>query len=94
MKNNVFISGKSIFYDMQKYSYLLLIGAAIIIGISALIFRKIKNRSVKIGRHEELKRIDMLEKEAQTRYFREKTINKEEYNRLMDNYGKARRKLG
>ncbi len=94
LKNDIFISGKSVFYDIQKYSHFLLIGAVIIIITCFVIFGKIKERNAKSGKREELKKLDMLEKMAQIKYFREKTINKEEYNRLMENYSKARRKLG
>ncbi|MCH7902659.1 hypothetical protein IIC68_02815 [archaeon] len=90
---SVFVSGKSFFYGIEENATSLIIVAIILIIGGTLIATQLKKKAVKKGKASKLKDLDQLEKHAQTMYFQEKSINKEEYNNLIDKYKKQRREL-
>lgn len=90
---SVFVSGKSFFYGIEENASSLIIGAIILIIVGTFIATQLKTKASKTGKINKLKEIDELEKQAQIMYLRNKTINKKEYNNLMEKYNKQRREL-
>jgi len=92
-RKNVFVSGKDFFSGVEITQE---IGIALLLGLIVLgvIGVKLKEKSEKKGKKDRLAELDNLEKTAQKMYLREKTINKKEYNKLMEKYNKQRRELG
>lgn len=90
---SLFISGKSFFYGIEENASSLIIAAIILIIVGAFVARKMKVKASKTGKTNKLKELEELEKRAQEMYFHEKSINKEEYNNLIDKYKNQRREM-
>ena len=92
-EKTVFVAGKSSFSGFEENfpAFLAGIGAAIIIVTAAAVL--LRKRRGKKEKKERLKELDSLERQAQEMYFRRKTINKDEYNKLMEKYSKEEREI-
>jgi len=87
----VFVSGQSMFTSIEENLWPLLFGLLIVAGTGYFLMPKYREYNVKDKKKNKLRELDSLEKEAQGRYFHKKTINKKEYNELMEKYKKERR---
>jgi len=88
-----FVTEKTLFSETEQKIPEIFFAIAIIFGIGMAAYVYQGKINMKTGRHERLGELEELEKTAQTKYFREKTINKKEYNELMEKYSKERREL-
>jgi len=87
----IFISGKSDFKKIEENWKLLLFVLLVISGAGYFLIPKYKKYLTKSKKENKLIELNTLEKEAQKRYFNEKTINKKEYNNLIEKYKKEKR---
>ncbi|MCR4369220.1 MAG: hypothetical protein NUV67_04925 [archaeon] len=92
-EKKIFVSGASEYYGAQGVLELLFWPIVLVVALAIISVPFLLKRFSFAKKKDALDEIDRLEKRAQELYFHKKSINKEEYDKLMQNYSKKRREL-